>query len=388
MSRFASKHLGCLAALVALHSPFTASAADRLFWGDEGTLAIRAANLDGTGTASDLYAGEAGPCGVAIDPAAGRIYWANFSSDGIRMANLDGSGAPATLFGGEGSVCGVAVDPASGTIYWANFSTDAIRVGNLDGSGAAETLFQEATGSAPSGVAIDLHAGAIYWTNQFSDEIRVANLDGSGVAATLVSGEDNPLGVAIDAGTAKVYWAQLGAPGVPGAIRVANLDGTGIATLFGGEDLPGGVAIDAGANRIYWANFAETNGDGAIRFGNLDGTGAAASLYGGEGHPLFPALLKAPVSLGTPSVSGGAKLGKTLTCQRGEWAADLPGAFLFRAPRGFAYQWMQGGVEIPGAVDATFTPSVAGSYSCRVTATNEAGASSRTSAIKKVKAGK
>jgi DNA-binding beta-propeller fold protein YncE len=380
MRNFTSKLLTGFAALIGLHSPLTAHAADRLYWASETGGAIRVANLDGSGGLFDLFGGEDAPCGVAIDSAAGKIYWANFTANGIRVANLDGSGAASTLFGDEGSVCGVAVDPAAGMIYWANFSTDEIRVASLDGSGAAATLFQEAAGSRPSGVAIDPVAGAIYWTNQFSDEVRVANLDGSGTATTLVSGEDDPLGVAIDPAAGKIYWAQLGTDVVPGSIRVANLDGTGASTLFG-DVKPGGVAIDPGANRIYWANF----GAGAVQVGNLDGSGAATTLYAAERSPLFPVLLEAPLFTEAPSISGGAKAGRTLTCRPGRFAPDLLGAFLFRAPRSFAFQWMESGVEIAGAVDPTFTPSVPGSYSCAVTASNEAGAASQTSAVKKVK---
>jgi len=375
MKRLESNLLTYSMVLVVLSLPVTSNAEDSLYWGNRFVGTIRAASLAGSGNPSDLFSGESGPCGVAIDPAAGRIYWASFNSNEIRVANLDGSGPASTLFGGEGGPCGVAIDPAAGKIYWANASTNAIRVANLDGLGAPATLFQEAPGTIPTGVVIDTAASAIYWTNQFSDEIRVGSLDGSG-ASTLVSGEDNPIGVAIDPEAGKIYWAQFGAPG---SIRVANLDGTGISTLFSGE-VPGGVAIDPEANKVYWASFGST----LIRVGNLDGTGAS-TLYDNESSPLFPVLLKVPESTDAPGISGGAKVGRMLTCRNGQWAPDLLGAFLYRAPRTFAYQWMRDGTEILGADEATFTPTVAGSYSCRVTASNQAGSTERISSIKKVK---
>src|SRR5262245_9419063 len=367
---------------LALSLPVPSRAEDTVYWGNEGAGTIRAANLDGSGTPADLFSSEGGPCGVVVDPAAGTIYWANFNADGIRVANLDGSGAASTLFGGEGALCGIALDPAAGKIYWANFSTDAIRVANLDGSGAAATLFQEAPGAGPSGVAIDTAAGAIYWTNQFSDEIRVGNLDGSGAATTLVGGEDNPIGVAIDPAAEKIYWAQLGVCcSGPGAIRAANLDGTGIATLFAEEVAPGGVAIDPEANQIYWANF----GSGEIRVGNLDGSGVASTLYGPESAPLLPVLLKPPLSTGPPVISGGSELGMVLTCENWQWASDLLAGFLFRSPRRFEYQWLQDGTDIPDAVQVTFTPTLFGSYACRVTASNQAGSTSQISPAKELR---
>jgi DNA-binding beta-propeller fold protein YncE len=364
--------LATLAALV----PVTAGAVgtgDQIYWGNE-TGAVRGGNLDGSGTAADVFAG-ATPCGVAIDPAAGKIYWASWFGNAIQVGNLDGSGPATTLFSESGNnLCGVAIDPAAGKIYWANFTSESIRVGNLDGSGTASTLFTEPVGSAPSGVAIDPAAGRIYWTNQFSDEVRVGNLNGSGTAATLFSGEDNPLGVAIDPAAGRIYWTDLvSCCSGPGQVRVGNLDGSGASTLFGDEAGPGGLAIDPAANKIYWAIF----GPGAIRVGNLDGSGTASTLFSGESFSLFPALLKTPAGTTPPGISGA---GGELTCSQGSWAPDLLGAFLYRAPQSFAYQWLLDGNEISGATATTYTPTAAGSYTCTVTASNHAGASSQTSA--------
>jgi DNA-binding beta-propeller fold protein YncE len=318
---------------------------------------------------------------VAIDPAAGKIYWANFYSNGIRVANLDGTGSASTLFdGGETRLCGVAIDPAAGKIYWANFNSNGIRVANLDGSGSASTLFGELGGSGPSGVSIDSAAGKIYWTNQNTDEVRVANLDGSGGVSTLfgpADAGDNPIGVAIDPAGGKIYWAAL----VSGQVRMGNLDGTGAATLFGGENGPGAVAIDPGAGKIYWANFRS----GSIRVGNLDRSGTPATLFDFENTPLFPALLRAPeAGSQSPAISGGANLGDALSCSTGSWKPDLLGAFLFRAPRSFAYQWQLDGNDTPGATASSFTFTEAGDYTCRVTAFNHAGSASKTSDVFKV----
>ncbi len=378
------RRLTLLAVLAALLLPATASAADSIYWGNEFS-ALRVGNLDGTGP-QDVVAGK--PCGVAIDAAAGKIYWANWDPGKIQRADLDVTDADndgpevETLFDAPGNhLCGVALDPANNRIYWANFSTDEIRRGNLDGSGAS-TLFTDPGGSAPSGLAIDPAGGRIYWTNQFTDQVRVGNLDGSGAASTLFgsgaavpTAESNPIGVAINPAAGKIYWTDLGS----GQVRVGNLNGTGASTLFGDESSPGGLAIDPGANEIYWGNF----GAGLIRTGKLDGTGTASTLFSGEFNSLFPALLRKPASSEPPTISGGAKVGRELTCSQGSWAPDLLGAFLFRAPAGFAYQWEKDGSII--ATGATFTPTGAGDYTCTVTAKNQAGETSRTSGVKKVK---
>ncbi len=362
--------LGFVAALLL---PASASAADSIYWASESGF-VGVGNLDGSGTASTLFGSEGGPCGVAIDPAADKIYWTNFSSGTVRVANLDGTGTASTLTNAssEGNPCGVAVDPAANKIYWANYSSGTIRVGNLDGSGSAATLFGSEGG--PSGVAIDPAANKIYWTNQTSGTVRVANLDGSGTASTLFGSESNPIGLAIDPAANKIYWANLSS----GAIRVANLDGSGTASdLFGSEASPAGVAIDPAANKIYWGNF----GSGAIRVANLDGSGTASDLFTGQGLANFPVLLRAPTGTGPPTISGEPRVGEELSCSQGNWAPDLLGAFLFRAPRSsFEYQWLMDGGEIGGETAPTFTPTEPGTYACRVTASNQAGSSSQTSA--------
>ena len=69
-----------------------------------------------------------------------------------------------------------------------------------------------------------------------------------------------------------------------------------------------------------------------------------------------------------------------LCCSRGSWAPDLHGAFLYRAPQSFAYQWRLNGADIGGANAPHYTATAPGSYTCRVTATNPAGSATQTSA--------
>jgi DNA-binding beta-propeller fold protein YncE len=381
---------GLLAVLVALLLPASASAADSIYWSNEdGSNSIRYGPLSGDNggstPAQTLFNDGGRPCGVALNPAAGKAYWANWDSGEIRVANLNGTGVANTLFDdGFVNVCGVAVDPANNKIYWANFSTQQIRVGNLDGTGTASTLFTDPGGSDPSGVAIDPADNKIYWTNQHSHQVRVGNLDGTGSASTLFGGdatvpttENNPIGVAVDPAAGKVYWTNL----VGGQVRVGPLGGSSVgppSTLFTGT--PSGPSVDPTANKIYWASW--TSGSG-IRVGNLDGTGTASTLFGGESSSLFTALLRKPAFTERPAISGGAKVGRELTC-RASFAPDLLGAFLYRAPASVDYQWKKGAAIV--ASGPTFTPTEAGDYTCTVAATNQVGDTVQTSAVKKVKA--
>ena len=386
MARRLAIVLGVVAAgVVALGAllPATASADDSIYWSNEKAMeSIRFGPLAGDGggstPAQTLFDDAGGPCGIAADPAAGKIYWPNWFTGEIRVANLNGTGTASTLFAEPGSnVCGVAVDPAAGKVYWANFTTNEIRVGNLDGTGTPSTLFTDPVGSAPSGVAIDPANNKIYWTNQFSDQVRAGDLDGSGTAQTLFGGEGNPLGVAADPAAGKIYWTDLGS----GVVRVGPLGGSGVGpaqTLFGGET-PSGPAIDPTTNKIYWTSFLSGSG---IRVGNLDGTGTASTLFNGENFSLFAALVKAPANTAPPAISGGDEVGSELTCQTGTWAPDLLASFLFRAPASFAVQWQRNGSNI--ATGPTLSATQAGDYTCTVTATNQAGSNSATSAVKTV----
>ena len=322
-----------------------------------------------------LYSDSGGPCGIAVNPAAGltgKVYWADWGG-GIMSANLDGSGA-SPLFPTSGNACGVAVDPTAGTIYWANFSTSEIWRGNLNGTGAS-VLYADPANSGPSGVAIDPAHNKIYWTNQPADQVRVGNLDGTGDVGTLFPNEDNPIGVAVDSAAGRIYWTDLNS----GRVRGGNVDGSGATTLFN-SPTPSGPAIDPVAGKIYWTSWF----NGPIRVGNLDGSGSASTLYEGEDNALFVAILKAPVNTGKPAISGGAKTERDLTCENGSWAPDLVGAFLYRAPTSFAYEWRRNGGPVISE-GQTFTPQLAGDYTCTVTATNEAGSTSRVSSVKKVK---
>ncbi len=83
---------------------------------------------------------------VLAGSASGRrieMYWANTNGNTISVANLDGSGSGSdlnTIGATVTSPQGVAVDPAHNRIYWANAGLNRISVANLDGSGSGSNL--------------------------------------------------------------------------------------------------------------------------------------------------------------------------------------------------------------------------------------------------------
>jgi hypothetical protein len=157
-------------------------------------------------------------------------------------------------------------------IYWGGYGSadPKISFANLDGTGGADLNTTGATLEEPLGLAIDIGGGRVYWANDSAPEISFANLDGSGGGDLSTPGATkNPLaGVAIYPAAGKIYWANYS----PDTISFANLDGSGggdLNTTGATVDDPFGVAIDPAAGRIYWTNRTPNT----ISFANLDGGG-------------------------------------------------------------------------------------------------------------------
>jgi DNA-binding beta-propeller fold protein YncE len=330
------------------------------------------------------------PSGIALDPAAGRVYWLNGGpSPGVSYANLDGSGggdlntAGATMT----SPNGLGIDRAAGRVYWGNGPPDErISYANLDGSGGADLVTTGAVVESPSGVAVDPPSGRIYWSNFELNAVPVSygHLNGASGGNVNPPGSGNATSVALDPATGRVYWGNL-----EGKIEFSMPDGSGDGEL----NLAGAtvsflrsIAIDPVSNRVYWVNEQPLSG---ISFASLDGSGGSNLAITGApiAHPYAIALLRSPSGTGAPTIGGRAVIRSPLTCSGGSWAADLPGALLYRAPRSVAIQWLRAGRPIAGATSASYRPSNPGSYSCQATATNHAGSATLTSAAVPVRAG-
>jgi hypothetical protein len=163
---------------------------------------------------------------------------------------------------------------AAGGIYWSNHLGAKISRANLDGSGGGTDLgIGGAQLAGPAGVAIDAATGRVYWAEDIG-QISYANLDGTGrgilnTAGALVS---QPSGIAINPILGKLYWANFEGD----TISYANLDGSGaheLDTAGATVSAPTGIAIDLDSHRVYWAN-------------SLTGTISYASLGGGGGGEL------------------------------------------------------------------------------------------------------
>jgi hypothetical protein len=398
--------------------PITVSApGDTVYWGAAKDTpaglsgAISRAALDGSGGANLVTGSNTSdtPNGVAIDTVHGRLYWSNTSAvdpsaRGIWSANLDGTDPQLFLTPAMATTAGTTlssafspvVDQRTRRLYWAN--SDATTPANrgiswvsLDDTSVGGRIDTTgATVGSPRAMAIDTVHDRVYFANwSTSQSLAWAALDGSGGGTFTVNGAlvSQPSGIAYDAATNRLFWANGTGETAPERLKVATLPVVFGSSITGATvdltPLPGGglrsLAIDPVAGRVYFDNTSVDH----ISSVALDGSGGGTDLALGSAFGNSPeglAILRHPAALGVPALTGATTLGATLTCGAVTWAADDPGAALYRTPASTAIAWTRDGAPIAGATGATVTADTAGAYRCRRTATNFAGTTTADSA--------
>jgi hypothetical protein len=391
-----------LACLTALTLSTRARAAENIYWDNYGAAPpnVAFANLDGSGGGTLNLGSQTieNPEGMAYDTVTNRLFVANEdggADGGILAINLDGSGA--SQFTAPGAPIeepeGVVVDPATRMIYWANVDAtpETISWAKLDGS-AGGTL--NTSGTTLEGICcritLDPASGRVFWVNSGAtpETIGFANANNSGGGGILSTAgstiEPGDEGLAVDPTGNRLYFVSSQEFGFAGLNGTAGGDlGTGSAEV----DSPWGIAFDPATSRLYWANEAHT-GSGANKdaFGFATPSGATGNITIATTQvdsPQDPIIIKSPTGAGVPTVTRDSKKPASLSCTQGAWAADYPGSFVYQAPRTFAYQWTLNGAPI--AAGAAYTATTGGSYACVVTATNQLGSSTQTSATATVK---
>ena len=169
---------------------------------------------------------------------------------------------------------------ASDTIYWSNQGSPpgpGISFADLGGSGGGDLSTAGATSDSAVGVAIDAATGTVYWANANNNTISFASLAGGGGGQLNITGAvaDVPFGVAIDPAQGRIYWTNIFSDTDP--IGYANLDGSGGANLnVTGATADGadGLAVDPVTGKVYWANVDNNT----ISYANLDGSGGGGQL--------------------------------------------------------------------------------------------------------------
>lgn len=393
--RAAALAAACVAAVaVFCWAAAVASAAETVYWNNYESNGIAYANVDGSGGGQLNLSGVEleDPEGMAYDSVTNRIYVTS-AKDQILYVNLDGSGAGILNTAGAKveSPEGLGIDPNNRTVYWYNTDSETIGSANLDGSGGSMLNTTGATTDGAYRLAVDPVGGRVYWGNTGPAEasISYANVDGSGGGNLDLTGATAPndiSGLAVVPSAGRIYWVD------DELVSYASLGGGGGGdlNLTGAVfDSPYGLAIDPATGKLYWGNYGRgSETTGAIGFGNLSGGGggidiATAPVKG----PQDPLILKSPSGTGAPQVSRATSSPAALSCSTGSWAGDLAGSSVYQAPRSFSYVWKLNGSSIGGVTGSSLTAGSAGTYTCEVTATNQTGSATQTSAGVSVTAG-
>ncbi|MFC1805674.1 LamG-like jellyroll fold domain-containing protein [Planctomycetota bacterium] len=226
------------------------------------------------------------PGSTIIDPV--KVYWAwnNGGPGKVQRANPDGSGVQTVENYTSGYPAGVALDPSAGKVYYTLAGDHDVRRCDLDG-GSTETLIAE-TGGWARGIELDIDAGKMYWAQSFSGsqgKLLRANLNGTGMQ-TLFDNADGLMDandIALDLASGTLYCTDFMSRGTAtdGMIYSGNMDGTGALSPISTGDDPRGLGLDLDAGKVYWTDFADNaGGAGRIRRANLNGTGIENVITG------------------------------------------------------------------------------------------------------------
>lgn len=394
-----------IAALLAFTS--AARAAELLYWNNYGANQIAGANVDGTGggLVNIGAAGVLSPEGMAIDTAGGRLFVASAGETGVNekgfisAINLNGTGA--SVFAPPGAPVdvpeGIVIDPATQMVYWANTGTapskGSIAWAKLDGSAGGILNTAGTTVDAPYRIALDAVSGRVFWANSGPkvETIGFANANNTGGGGTLSTTGATPpesiTGFAVDHAAGRIYWIENDKK----IVSFALLAGTGGVDLgLSGSPSAYGLALDPLLEKFYLTNYSGAkNPAGAIRTLTVGGIAGQINIATTPvDYPQDPQILKSPTGTGVPALARSKTARSTLECSTGTWAADFAESFVYQAPTTYTYAWTNDGKPVPGASTAKLSAKKPGKYACVVTAANQAGAASQTSAAATVNAAK
>lgn len=165
-----------------------------------------------------------------------------------------------------------AVYEAEDLMYWTNSSsiTEDGELGGVHRSGVQGGAIVAEGQAWPLGVAVDAASAKVFWTEDGTDTVHRADLNGANPEA-IVTGT-NARGIA--AGGGRVYWTTSS------RLRWANQDGSEARTIV--RDLDYGaffinIALDAAGGMMYWSDMGPL---GEPRIARMDWEGVAQIMGG------------------------------------------------------------------------------------------------------------
>ncbi len=233
----------------------------QVYWTDSGGTnadgvvelgAIMRMSLDGSNPdvfLSPIACGTGSPNDIEFDAAGETVYWGEGSDcsdvglNALKLGQQDSGQDHGLPMSANYSVSAIEIDAPNNAIYWVNRDFFAVEPDGILRAPLTDTASDEyvVVGSVCD-MAVVHGIAKMYWTTCGSGAIRRANLDGSGVEAVLESGAEVGK-LAVDERAGKIYWTETAA----GTIRRANLDGTEVEDVLSGLAVPGSIAVMSGS---------------------------------------------------------------------------------------------------------------------------------------------
>lgn len=268
-----------------------------------------------------INVGGRGASGIAYDATSDRIFVASQNSDELVVANASTGETIKEVPTGAGAL-NTALDRANHLVYVTNFGGTTVTVLNEDGTKVANLPIARANHVSVDGLGnayvVDKAAGNKVW------KISVVEAPEPEPVAPVASVNPSITGTPVVGGTLTAK---------PGTWTVAGL-------TFGYQWLRDGAAISGATKNTYQVASADAGKSLQVRVtasktGLPNGTATSAAVKAGN------KLTKTP----TPTISGPAKVGKTLKVKAGSWKPSKVT---------LTYQWLRDGAPIAKATKTSY----------------------------------
>mmetsp|Transcript_27445 Transcript_27445/g.60362 ORF Transcript_27445/g.60362 Transcript_27445/m.60362 type:complete len:262 (-) Transcript_27445:131-916(-) len=258
---------------------------------------IKRADLDGSNAEDFIVAGVSRPRGISIDQVNNRLFWSDQGSKAIKMADLHTGGNVQVWLQLDTEPEGLSVDtPIVDRVYWSDRPGRLRRTWLVNPEAHVEdyVVLQNNDYSMRHAIAVDHNSGLAYWPDKTLQSIQCAHADGTPSQTTVMEGVYGPHGVAVDAAGGKVYWSD----NVANTIERADLDGSNpevLVTEGKGLISPLGITLDVAAGKMYWVDRGHSvkdgSGDRVMRANMADGSEFEDLVTTGHMEPRDVAVL-------------------------------------------------------------------------------------------------
>ncbi|GAB5535064.1 MAG: hypothetical protein Rubg2KO_13130 [Rubricoccaceae bacterium] len=236
---------------------------DRLYWTDSGFIDSTGAHVVGAIMSSDSNGGDIRPvvegtvCGlgrsrdIEFSSIVSTLFWSNESDchiGNLFYTNVGGVPIESRWLSTSlpFSVVALEVNVEENLIFWVSNGVFALTPLGVHAAPLDRTPDHQRIIVGPvCDIALDTKAASLYWSRCSDGIIYRSDLDGSNTEQAVAAGRRIAY-LALDRDEQKIYWSEPGTDPGTGAIRRANVDGTGLETIVGGLTDPQAIELGFG----------------------------------------------------------------------------------------------------------------------------------------------